>query len=45
LGKDIRARHDGENKYGFDVWFAGHRNGQSGVESPNSSDITGETFL
>ncbi|KAJ6034981.1 uncharacterized protein N7446_009740 [Penicillium canescens] len=41
LGKDIRARHDGENKYGFDVWFAGHRNGQSGVESPNSSDITG----
>ncbi|KAJ5775700.1 uncharacterized protein N7511_000711 [Penicillium nucicola] len=41
LGKDIQARHDGESKYGFDVWFAGHRNGQSGVENPNSSDIQG----
>ncbi|KAE8382474.1 hypothetical protein BDV26DRAFT_278037 [Aspergillus bertholletiae] len=39
LGKDIKARHDGENKFGFDVWFAGHRNGQSGVENPNTDDI------
>ncbi|KAJ5099275.1 hypothetical protein N7532_006276 [Penicillium argentinense] len=39
LGKDIQARHDGEEKYGFDVWFAGHRNGESGVNDPNTSDI------
>ncbi|KAB8279074.1 hypothetical protein BDV30DRAFT_232951 [Aspergillus minisclerotigenes] len=39
LGKDIKARHDGEAKYGFDVWFAGHRNGASGVQNPNTADI------
>ncbi|KAJ5965387.1 hypothetical protein N7481_012101 [Penicillium waksmanii] len=41
LDKDIEARHDGEDKYGFDVWFAGHRNGASGVENPDTSDIQG----
>ncbi|KAE8157115.1 hypothetical protein BDV40DRAFT_309023 [Aspergillus tamarii] len=39
LGKDIKARHDGEAKFGFDVWFAGHRNGESGVQNPNTDDI------
>ncbi|KAF7592543.1 hypothetical protein BBP40_012767 [Aspergillus hancockii] len=39
LGKDIKARHDGENKFGFDVWFAGHRNGESGVNNPYTDDI------
>lgn len=42
LGKDIKARHDGEDKYGFDVWFAGHRNGESGVDNPNTPDIQGQ---
>ncbi|KAJ5116931.1 hypothetical protein N7456_001279 [Penicillium angulare] len=41
LGKDIKARHDGEEKFGFDVWFAGHRDGESGVDNPNTADITG----
>ncbi|KAI9935132.1 hypothetical protein ASPWEDRAFT_116569 [Aspergillus wentii DTO 134E9] len=41
LGKDIKARHDGEEKLGFDIWFAGHRDGQSGVEKPNTPDIKG----
>ncbi|KAB8067769.1 hypothetical protein BDV29DRAFT_163033 [Aspergillus leporis] len=39
LSKDIKARHDGEKKYGFDVWYAGHRNGQSGLDNPNTQDI------
>ncbi|KAE8353186.1 hypothetical protein BDV28DRAFT_157230 [Aspergillus coremiiformis] len=39
LPRDIRARHDGENRFGFDTWFAGHRNGQTGVENPNTPDI------
>lgn len=41
LGKDIQARHDGEEKYGFDVWFAGHRDGESGVNNPDTADIKG----
>ncbi|RJE23956.1 hypothetical protein PHISCL_03715 [Aspergillus sclerotialis] len=39
LGKDIQARHDGEEKYGFDVWYAGHRNGKTGVDNPDTQDI------
>ncbi|KAF7597386.1 hypothetical protein BBP40_006328 [Aspergillus hancockii] len=39
LGKDIKARHDGEKKYGFDTWYAGHRNGQAGLDKPNTPDI------
>ena len=45
LGKDIQARHDGEDKYGFDVWFAGHRNGETGVNNPDTSDIQGWSIL
>ncbi|QKX60968.1 uncharacterized protein TRUGW13939_08114 [Talaromyces rugulosus] len=41
LGKDVQARHDGEEHYGYDVWFSGHRDGQSGVEDPDTADITG----
>ncbi|CRG88505.1 hypothetical protein PISL3812_05536 [Talaromyces islandicus] len=40
LGRDVKARHDGEDHYGYDVWFAGHRDGQSGVKDPNTPDIT-----
>ncbi|KAB8071212.1 hypothetical protein BDV29DRAFT_193448 [Aspergillus leporis] len=39
LLKDIKARHDGETKFGFDTWFAGHRNGESGVNNPYTADI------
>ncbi|KAJ5568981.1 hypothetical protein N7450_011467 [Penicillium hetheringtonii] len=45
LGKDIQARHDGEEKYGFDVWFAGHRDGESGVNDPDTPDIKGQSIL
>ena len=41
LAKDIKARHDGQNHYGYDVWFAGHRNGNSGIQNPYTQDIQG----
>ena len=41
LTKDIKARHDGQKYYGYDVWFAGHRNGQSGINNPYTQDIHG----
>ncbi|KAL2821841.1 hypothetical protein BDW59DRAFT_164023 [Aspergillus cavernicola] len=39
LGKDIQARHEGEEHYGYETWFSGHRNGQSGIENPGTDDI------
>ncbi|KAL2847648.1 hypothetical protein BJX68DRAFT_268043 [Aspergillus pseudodeflectus] len=39
LGKDIQARHDGEEYFGYDTWFSGHRNGESGVNNPGTDDI------
>ncbi|KAI9039719.1 glycoside hydrolase family 134 protein [Aspergillus affinis] len=39
LDKDILARHESEDHYGFNVWVAGHRNGQSGLDDPNTDDI------
>ncbi|KAJ5150400.1 uncharacterized protein N7500_010589 [Penicillium coprophilum] len=39
LGKDIQARHEGEDHYGFEIWFSGHRNGESGIKNPGTSDI------
>ncbi|KAL4997993.1 hypothetical protein BDV10DRAFT_185610 [Aspergillus recurvatus] len=39
LGKDVQARHEGEEKYGYETWFAGHRNGESGVQNPGTDDI------
>lgn len=39
---DITSRHEGEAQYGYDVWFSGHRNGESGVQNPNTDDIMGE---
>ncbi|KAA8643720.1 glycoside hydrolase family 134 protein [Aspergillus tanneri] len=42
LSKDIKARHDGEKHYGFDVWCAGHRNGASGQDNPNTEDINSQ---
>ncbi|EAW23603.1 glycoside hydrolase family 134 protein [Aspergillus fischeri NRRL 181] len=39
LEKDIKARHDSEEHYGFDTWVAGHRNGASGLDEPYTDDI------
>jgi hypothetical protein len=41
LAKDIKARHDGQDYFGYDVWFAGHRNGASGIQNPYTDDIQG----
>ncbi|KAJ5506101.1 hypothetical protein LT330_009026 [Penicillium expansum] len=39
LGKDIQARHEGEEHYGYETWFSGHRNGESGINNPGTADI------
>ncbi|KAJ5184608.1 hypothetical protein N7491_007521 [Penicillium cf. griseofulvum] len=39
LGKDIKARHEGEEHYGYEIWFSGHRNGATGVQNPGTDDI------
>ncbi|KAK1763272.1 hypothetical protein QBC33DRAFT_248557 [Phialemonium atrogriseum] len=39
LQQDVSARHECENFYGRDKWFAGHRNGASGLSNPNTQDI------
>ncbi|MHA6802829.1 lysozyme family protein [Salinifilum ghardaiensis] len=28
-----------QEHYGMDTWFAGHRNGESGLENPDTADI------
>lgn len=40
LGQDIRARQQSQAFYGADKWFAGHRNGESGLNNPYTQDIT-----
>ncbi|PGG95965.1 hypothetical protein AJ79_09785 [Helicocarpus griseus UAMH5409] len=39
LGADITARHECESFYGQDTWFSGHRNGESGLQNPDTPDI------
>ncbi|KFY86580.1 hypothetical protein V498_07457 [Pseudogymnoascus sp. VKM F-4517 (FW-2822)] len=39
LEQDIQCRHESESFYGFQTWVAGHRNGESGLADPNTSDI------
>ncbi|PLN82054.1 hypothetical protein BDW42DRAFT_185032 [Aspergillus taichungensis] len=39
LDLDIKSRHEGEEKYGFETWFSGHRNGESGINNPGTDDI------
>lgn len=36
---DVVSRHECQGYYGFDIWFAGHRNGASGIADPNTPDI------
>lgn len=37
---DVASRWDCQNYYGYDKWFAGHRNGATGLNQPYTSDIT-----
>ncbi|KAJ5967485.1 hypothetical protein N7501_003733 [Penicillium viridicatum] len=39
LKKDIQARHEGEEHYGYETWFSGHRNGETGVSNTGTEDI------
>ncbi|KAF8157173.1 hypothetical protein B0H34DRAFT_490072 [Crassisporium funariophilum] len=36
---DISLRHESQNYFGEGTWFAGHRNGASGLSNPNTQDI------
>lgn len=36
---DVASRWDCQNHYGYDKWFAGHRNGASGLANPYTQDI------
>ncbi|KAM0472516.1 hypothetical protein ACHAPX_008673 [Trichoderma viride] len=36
---DVASRWDCQNYYGYDKWFAGHRDGASGLANPNTADI------
>ncbi|KAL2866227.1 glycoside hydrolase family 134 protein [Aspergillus lucknowensis] len=39
INADVASRWDCQEYYGVDTWFAGHRNGASGIEDPNTGDI------
>lgn len=36
---DVRCLHDSQSYYGLDRWFAGHRNGSTGLQYPYTTDI------
>ncbi|KAH7231519.1 hypothetical protein FSOLCH5_005038 [Fusarium solani] len=36
---DVASRWDCQNHYGYNTWFAGHRNGATGLKDPNTEDI------
>jgi hypothetical protein len=39
LSADITCLHASQSHYGINTWFAGHRNGSSGLSNPNTTDI------
>jgi hypothetical protein len=39
LSQDISCLHQSQSHYGTNTWFAGHRNGSSGLSNPNTTDI------
>jgi hypothetical protein len=39
LGEDVSCLHQSQNHYGISTWFAGHRDGSSGLSNPNTTDI------
>ncbi|KAL0934030.1 uncharacterized protein CTRU02_210829 [Colletotrichum truncatum] len=36
---DVASRWDCQNYFGYQKWFAGHRNGETGLNNPNTEDI------
>ena len=45
LYADVAARWGCQNYYGYDKWFAGHRNGASGLANPNTADINSKCTI
>ncbi|KAL8920777.1 MAG: hypothetical protein Q9172_004348, partial [Xanthocarpia lactea] len=45
LYADVASRWDCQGFYGYDRWFAGHRNGATGLNNPYTEDINSESFL
>jgi hypothetical protein len=39
LSADISCIHQSQGHYGIDTWFGGQRNGETGVNKPNTADI------
>ncbi|WP_061296237.1 carbohydrate-binding domain-containing protein [Herbidospora cretacea] len=39
LSADVQCLNASQSYYGLDRWFAGHRNGETGLNYPNTSDI------
>ena len=39
LSQDVTCLNQSQSHYGIDLWFAGHRNGSSGLSNPNTADI------
>jgi hypothetical protein len=39
LSWDVQVRHAAQSKWGEYTWFAGHRNGETGLNNPNTQDI------
>jgi hypothetical protein len=39
LKADIKARQESQNFYGADKWFGGHRDGETGLNNPQTPDI------
>jgi Glycosyl hydrolase family 134 len=39
LSADISCIHQSQSHYGIDKWFGGQRNGETGVNTPNTADI------
>lgn len=44
LAADITARHESQEHYGYTTWCAGHRNGASGLDNPNTDDIDSKSI-
>jgi len=39
LSADVQCANQVQGYYGIDRWFAGHRNGETGLNNPNTADI------
>jgi hypothetical protein len=39
LGRDVAVLHAAQRRWSLEVWFAGHRNGESGLHRPDTEDI------